>query len=127
MSKAKFDRVFWQYDTQQWKSLQFSDDDDDDIHEQIDYFTDNYFLIELFPQLQSFSMLKIKTGYRYNTLLYQLQSLTNLNSLIIESICRTTMPKFYLSKLQRLILSSCRNTKWIKVILEKYKPKNSIH
>ncbi|CAF3296694.1 unnamed protein product [Rotaria sp. Silwood2] len=114
ISKAKFDLIFRQYDTQRWKSLEISNDDH--TYGQIDNFFQKYFLIKNFFQLRSFSMLKIKVGSGY-TFFNQLEFLTNLNSLTIESICGSVMSKFNLPKLRRFVLSSCRNMKWIKVIL----------
>jgi hypothetical protein len=62
-------------------------------------------------------MLKIKNGYRY-ILLYELESLPNLHSLTVESICGG-ISKCSFPKLKWLVLTSCRNTKWIEVIFKK--------
>ncbi|CAF3596074.1 unnamed protein product [Rotaria sp. Silwood1] len=110
-SKVPFELVFRRHDTQQWKSLQLYDDDD--TSGQIEYFNKNYSFVEHFPQLQSLSLLEMKTEHIYR-LLYQLRSLTNLNSLTIESICGKKCLNISLPKLKRLAFSSCRNTKWIK-------------
>jgi hypothetical protein len=137
ISKAKFDLVLQQHDRLRWKSLQLSNDDD--TPGQIEYFIENYPLIKHFSQLQSLSILKLKSSdrlkilidhfislaistskppYTYEILVDQLRSLTNLQSLTIESICGTAMTNLNFPKLKRLVLSSCRNTKWIMVILK---------
>jgi hypothetical protein len=137
ISKTKFDLVLEQHDRLRWKSLQLSNDDD--TPGQIEYFIENYPLIKHFSQLQSLSILKLKSPdklkilidefrsllkstskplYTYEILVDQLRSLTNLQSLTIESICGTAMTNLNFPKLKRLVLSSCRNTKWIMVILK---------
>jgi hypothetical protein len=125
VSKSKFDIIFRQYNTKQWKLLKLFNDDD--TPGQIEYFIQNYFITEHFSQLQSLSILD-KTGRcRYNLLLYQLRFLTNLNSLTMESICGTKMSHFNLPKLKRLVVSSCRNTKWILVIKQNFDLLLNIH
>lgn len=114
ISKRKFDFILQKYkNIFQCKSLQLCNDDN--TPGQIEYFCKYYSLITLCPYLESLSILKIEPIYGYTFLLEQLQSLTNLKLLIIESICGETMFKFNLPKLKRLILKSCTNTKWINV------------
>ena len=116
--KAKFDYVFQQHDTRQWKSLQLSNDDH--TPGQIDYFIKNYLFTECFLKVESLRIVKIKHIYKYNALIDLLiQYFTNLNVLTIESICGTTMSSYRLPKLKRLVISSCRNAEWIMVILFK--------
>jgi hypothetical protein len=117
-SKQKFDLVLQRHDTQQCKSLQLSNDEH--TPRQIEYFIKNYSLIEHFPQLESLSILKLKDVYRSHSIFHQLQFLPNLHSLIIESICRTTISHFDLPKVKRLVVSSCKDTKWILVIGSKH-------
>jgi hypothetical protein len=121
IKKEKFDFVLQQHNIQQLKSLQLSNDDD--TPEQIEYFCERYSLTDLCPQLKSLSLLKLKIEHNSNTLFDQLSSLKNLHSLTIESICTRTMLKFSFPKLKRLVLSSCKNTIWIEVILYKYQSK----
>jgi len=114
ISKVKFDFIFRRYDTRKWKFLQLSNDEH--TPGQIEYFCQSYSLADLCPQLESLSLLNIEHISKNHSLLYQSLSFTNLQSLKIESICGTTMTHCNLPKLKRLVVSSCRNTKWIMVI-----------
>lgn len=89
--------------------------DDDYTPGQIRYFIQKYSLIKDLPTLQSLSILEENDKCSYYLLLHELRLLTNLNSLTMGSICGRKMYLFHLSKLKRLVVSSCRNTKWISV------------
>lgn len=107
INKTKFDFIInQQYNKQQWKSLQLSNDYD--TPGQIEYFCQSYSLIDLCPQLQSLSLLNIEY-------ISQSLSFTNLKSLTIESLCGTIMSRFDLSKLKRLVINTCRDIEWMKV------------
>lgn len=116
INKTKFDFILnQQYNKQQWKSLQFSDDDYD-TPGQFEYFSQFYSLVDLCPELQSLSLLNIKSISQNNQLLLSnLSTLTNLQSLTLTSLCGTIICQFDFSKLKRLVISSCLNMNWMKV------------
>ena len=118
ISKTKFDFILTQQQNKQlWKSLQLSNNDDE-ILGQIEYFCQLYSLDDVFPQLESLSLLNIRRICKNNELLNQLlSSITNLQSLRIEPICGTLLSHFYFLQLKRLVINSCRNLEWMKVRL----------
>lgn len=121
--KTKFDLVLQQqHPILACKSLQLSNDDHTPA--QIQYFCECYSLVDLCPHLQFLSGLKMEAIYGYTFLLEQLELLSNLTSLTIESECGETMPKFHLLNLKRLVLKSCTNTRSIKVSLPEIRINN---
>jgi hypothetical protein len=115
INKMKFDIIFEQYNKQWWKSLKLSNED---IPGQIEYFFQCYSLIDEISQLKSLSLLNIESMNK-SILLSQISFLTNLVSLTLKPICGRILLNIDLSKLKRLVVTSCRNTEWIKVGLLK--------
>ncbi len=109
--KRKLNYVLQHCDTKQWKSLRFSNDNN--TPEQIEYFFRCYFHTKTFPQLESLSLL----GMKIDNMLIHLASLRNLVSLTIKSVCGQKMSTVNLPQLKKLVVQSCRNTDWLKVIL----------
>ncbi|CAF1586063.1 unnamed protein product [Adineta steineri] len=111
ISKKNFDTIFQYQNTNRWHSLKLSDDEH--TRGQVKYFFENHSLTDKFSQLQSLSIVKMKTNSPY-PLFSQLPSLSNLVSLEIESICGENIPEFELPNLKKLIFGSCPNTNWLK-------------
>jgi hypothetical protein len=109
--KRKLNFVFQHCDTNQWKSLRFSNDDN--TPEQIEYFFKCYSHTKTFSQLESLSLL----GMEIDNMLIHLPSLRNLVSLTMKSVCGQRMSTFDLPQLKKLVVQSCRNTDWLKVSL----------
>jgi hypothetical protein len=113
ISKSQFDLVSQYHNTKQWKLLRISDDKR--TPDFVEYFCQFYSLINDFPRLQSLSIINLNIYNNY-TIFSQLPSLTNLVSLTIESVCGDKMSPFDLPNLKRLVLTSCADINWIKVI-----------
>ncbi|CAF4235041.1 unnamed protein product, partial [Adineta steineri] len=110
-SKLQFDTIFDQYSTKRWKSLQLSNDDQ--TSGQIEYCFQRYPLSVYFTQLESLSLLKMKTSDL--SILSELSFLTNLTSLKIGFICGEIISMYDLSdlkQLKRLVITSCFNIRW---------------
>jgi hypothetical protein len=114
INKHKFDIVFQFFDAQQCKSFNLSNDDY--TYGQIDYFFQNYSLIQLFSQLESLSIVSLKS-LNESLLLSQLPFLSNLVSLTLKPICGEKMSEFNLPNLKKFVFGSCTNTNWIRVRL----------
>jgi hypothetical protein len=96
-----------------FKSIKKISDDDDDTSGQIEYFSQFYFRTKSFSQLKSLSILGIEID-NMSKLLF----LTNLVSLTMKSICGKRMSTFDLLQLKKkLVVNSCRNKNWLKVII----------
>jgi hypothetical protein len=113
ISKSQFDFVSQYHNTKQWKSLRISDDKH--TPDFVEYFCQFYSLINDFPRLQSLSIVNMNIYNNY-TIFSQLPLLTNLVSLTIESVCGEKLSPFDLPNLKRLVLTSCADINWIKVI-----------
>jgi hypothetical protein len=113
ISKTQFDLVYQYHNTKQWKSLRISDDKH--TPDFVEYFCQFYSLINDFPRLQSLSIVNLNIYNNYS-IFSQLPCLTNLVSLTIESVCGDKMSPFDLPNLKRLVLTSCADINWIKVI-----------
>jgi hypothetical protein len=111
INKTKFDLIFDQYDKQWWKSLRLSNED---TPGQIEYFFQSYSLIDEISQLKSLSLSKIESINK-SILLSQISFLTNLVSLTLKPICGRILSNIDLPKLKRLVVTSCKNTEWIRV------------
>lgn len=111
IDKKRFDIIFNQYNKQWWKSLRLSNED---ISSEIEYFFENYSLIDDVSQLKSLSLVKM-TFIHQSNLVFQLSFLTNLVSLTLKPICGQMMYNIDLPKLKRLVVSSCKTTEWVKV------------
>ncbi len=113
ISKSQFDLLYQKYNTKQWKSLRISDDKH--TPDFVEYFCQFYSLINDFPRLQSLSIVNLNIYNNY-TIFSQLPLLTNLVSLTIGSVCGEKLSPFDLPNLKRLVLTSCADINWIKVI-----------
>lgn len=112
VSKAKFDFVIRQEDKQQWRWLRLSDDFD--TPGQITLFFRQVSLANDLSQLRSLTLVNSSQEDK-TVLLSQINSLVNLESLSIDSICGKDMSPIDLPLLKRLIVSSCCHTDWMKV------------
>lgn len=115
ISRRQFDVILQQHDTNRWKSLRISDDNQTPDH--LEYFCHCYSLENGFPRLKSLSLFNLNVEKKYR-IFSQLPSLTNLVSLTIESMCGENMSPFSLPNLKRLVFSSCADITWIQVILK---------
>jgi hypothetical protein len=111
-NKHQFDLVFRICDTKQCKSLKLLNDEY--TYGQIDYFFQNYSLVQHFSSLELFSITNSKS-LNESLLLTQLPFLSNLISLTLKSICGEKMSEFDLPNLKKLVFASCTNTNWIRV------------
>ncbi|UJR16648.1 hypothetical protein I4U23_003548 [Adineta vaga] len=109
ISKFKFDLVYQYNKTQQWKSLQISDD----AFGLVDYFSEVYTFSIDFSLLKSLTIINLNLRKSYS-ILTQISSLQNLVSLTIKSQCGELMPPLHLPNLKRFVLSSCSYIDWIK-------------
>jgi hypothetical protein len=113
ISKSQFNLVSQYYNTKQWKSLRISDDKH--TPDFVEYFCQVYSLNNDFPRLQSLAIVDL--NFKQNYMIFsQLPLLTNLVSLTIESVCGEKLSPFDLPNLKRLVLTSCADIRWIKVI-----------
>lgn len=105
-NRSKFDFIFGQYNKQWWKSLRLSNED---TFAQIEYFFQNYSLIDDVSQLKSLSLLKIETVDQ-SIWLSEISCLSNLVSLTLKPICGEIISALDFPKLKRLVVTSCQNT-----------------
>jgi hypothetical protein len=112
VSKAKFKFIIQEHDTQQWRSLRLSDDDN--TPGQITLFSQLFPFVKYVPQLEILSLInmKLKTA-KY--IIPQIKTFTHLVSLTIGSICGKDILTLELPSLKYLIVSSCNHSKWMEV------------
>jgi hypothetical protein len=112
VSKAKFNLVTQLHDIHRWRSLCLSDDDD--TPGQIRSFCHLFPPAQYIHQLKSLSALNMTPTYAKEFLL-QIGSFNNLISLSIGTVCGIDIQSIQLPSLKRLVLTSCKNTKWLMV------------
>ncbi|UJR17086.1 hypothetical protein I4U23_003983 [Adineta vaga] len=109
MKKTRFDRIFQQYPTQQWKSLQLFDDDD--TPGQIQYFIEQYASVKDFNQVQSLSLMN-SNALDTNQLSKISSILENVVSLSIGEIDDTGIDKLNFCKLKYLRITDEKGNSW---------------
>jgi hypothetical protein len=112
VSKAKLKFVIREHNTQQWRALRLSDDDD--TPGQITLFSQLFPIAKFVPQLHALSLInmKLKTA---QSLIPQMKIFTHLVSLTIGNVCGKDLSGLELPSLKYLIINSCRHSKWMKV------------
>ena len=105
INKTKFDFILRQQENKhQWKSLKLS-------NEQFEYISHLFSLVDVCPELECLSSLEVESISAQNNPLL----LSKLSRLTLKSACATEISQFDLSKLKHLVISSCRDAKWMKV------------
>ena len=107
VDKTKFDWVIQQHSPEYWGSLRLSTDDE--TPGQIEYFSQFYPFDQYVSQLKSVTLIGVQPNHDYK-LFSQLQSLTNLSSLTIQSICGLDFSALNLPLLKHLVITSCINS-----------------
>ncbi len=112
VSKTKFKLVIQEHNTQQWRSLRLSDDDD--TPGQITLFSQLFPFIKYVSQLETLSLINMKPKTA-QFIIPQMKIFTHLVSLTIGSICGKDISTLELSSLKYLVIRSCKHSKWMKV------------
>ncbi len=112
VSKAKFELVLRQHDTQQWQSLRLSADDY--TPEQITLFSQRFPFAKHVPQLKTLSLINMKLKHG-KIIIPQLKIFTQLVSLTIGSICGKNISMLELPSLKYLVVNACKHSQWLLV------------
>ena len=112
ISKAKFELVLRQHDTQQWQSLRLSADDY--TPEQITLFSQRFPFAKHVPQLKTLSLIDMKLKHA-QIIIPQLKIFTQLVSLTIGNVCGKHISMLELPSLKYLVVNACKHSKWLLV------------
>jgi hypothetical protein len=112
VSKVKFKFIIREHNTQQWRALRLSDDDD--TPGQIILFSQLFPFAKYLPQLHALSLINMKPKTA-QCLVPQLKIFTHLVSLTIGSVCGKDLSILELPSLKYLIVHSCKHSTWMKV------------
>lgn len=114
--KSEFDFIFQNFSTENWKSLQLSDEKCF-TSGQIEYFFRFFAQHKRFSQLKSLSILGKKQNNMFE-ILFKLSPFANLILLTIKPVCGRRISNVELPQLNSLVISSCGNIDWLEVSKE---------